>query len=222
MTNSGRLAWLLAGVLATITGIAIATAGIWFYTHQPGLHTGAWTVTYTGTPDRLVVALDTGDITVVSGPPGHIEVTRNFGWSAGEPRADEHWQGREFVIGQSCPKAFFGNNCSANYRIAVPPGVALNLDSATGDITVLGARTAQVLVNTDTGDVHLRFAAAPSVVRASTASGDIAIAVPYGDSYAVQADAASGNTMVSVTQDPNAARALTATADSGNIVIAYG
>lgn len=223
----GRLAWLIIGVAATVIAIATAGTGLWVLTsYHPKNQSLSETAEYGiaqhgGRLIQLSVQLGNGDITIVSGPAGQVTVTRLLKWTTARPIIEEHWDDGVLDIDQDCATGLFEQGCSVSYRIAVPPGVPLNLTTGSGAITAIGARSTNVEANSGSGDIQLGFATAPTQVNAQTGSGDVSVAVPPGASYVVTANADDGNSDIAVPDDPGAPRGITAESGEGNITITY-
>jgi len=223
----GRLAWLIIGIVATVIAIATAGSGLWVLTsYHPQTHTLQETATYDiaqhgGRLSQLSVLLGDGDITVVSGRAGQVTVARLLTWTTAQPIIDEHWAGGVLSIGQDCATGLLQLGCSISYRIAVPPGVPLNLSTGSGNITATGARSANVRANSGSGDIQLGFATTPTQVNVQTGSGNVSVEVPPGASYVVMANADDGNSDVGIAEDPGAPRSITAESGEGNITITY-
>lgn len=97
------------------------------------------------------------------------------------------------------------------------------LESASGDVLARGLRSRLAKAETASGDVDLRFAAAPKAAEAVTASGDARILVPPGtEAYNVDVDTDSGETDAGVRQDPDSTRFLRAKTNSGDATVDYG
>jgi hypothetical protein len=218
------VAWLLAGLVAMITTIAIAGTSLWYLTafqENMHLHAATQTVSYQGRPGLINVQLSDGDITIKSGPPGRVGVTRELEWSGGKPLPEERWNGHTLSIGQNCPDGGFDDNCTVNYTISVPPGVTLDLQTDSGNIAADNVRVAQAQASSDSGDVQLSFASAPDSVWASSESGNVTVLVPSGGSYAVHSQAHNGNSSVDVLSSATDRQSISAISDDGNITVGY-
>jgi DUF4097 and DUF4098 domain-containing protein YvlB len=90
----------------------------------------------------------------------------------------------------------------------------LRLQTRSGDVDVDSA-SPDIDADTRSGDVHVR-ARNPTRVRAQTSSGDVHVSVP-DRTYAVQAEAASGDENVDVRRDPRAPRSIDARTSSGDV-----
>jgi hypothetical protein len=222
VNSRGRLAWLLAGVAATVIAIATAGTSLWYLVaYHPDPRAETEKAVYTGEPTGLAVTLADGDITITSGPAGRIEVTRQLQWTGTGPGISERWTGRTLTITQTCPSGFTDTSCQVDYTVAVPAGVSLTLVTYSGDIKAADNRSPQLLAEAYSGDVWLGFAAGPRIVRASTDSGDVTIRVPRGASYTVQGQADGGNSTVDVDQNPPTLGYISATSDDGDITVGY-
>lgn len=223
----GRLAWLIIGLVATVITIATAGTGLWvltsYHPKSQSLNESAeyGIAQHGGRLTQLSVTLGNGNITIVSGPAGQVTLTRLLKWTTAKPVIDEHWDGGVLSISQDCATSLFGRGCSVSYRIAVPPGVPLNLSTGSGAITAIGARSANVQASSGSGDIRLGFATAPTQVNVQTGSGDVSVEVPPGASYVVTANADDGNTDKGIPDDPGAPRSISAGSGEGNITIAY-
>jgi hypothetical protein len=237
---TGRVAWLVIGVVATVVTLASAGTGVWLLTsYRPEYHSQFQAEAYAENARSLSIQLDSGSISVHQGRPGQVRIVRQLRWTSGKPVITEHWRGQQLDVTTSCSSFQFGGTCLVNYTIAVPPGVSINavtgngtvsaddmsgqldLTSYSGDVTVTGARSAQVIASSDSGNVRLGFAAPPSYVQATTDSGNVTIEVPPG-SYSVKPTADSGNTAVTVDDDPASPRSIKAASDSGNVTVTSG
>jgi hypothetical protein len=181
VNSRGRLAWLLAGLAATITAIAGAGTSLWYATSfGRHMHSQSQTASYAA-PGQVTVRLSGGDITVTNGPSGRVQVTRLLHWSGRKPVAGERRKGGTLVISQQCPSGF-GDSCSADYTIEVPPGVALNLQTSSGDVTVLVPRGTGYTIHPEApnGNSTVDIGSDPATHRSITAiSGDGNITVNY-------------------------------------------
>lgn len=101
-------------------------------------------------------------------------------------------------------------------------GGATQLQTGSGDVSGEDLATRSVTAETSSGDVDLNFRLRPNDVLASTASGDVNIAVPRGGAYHVEADPGSGDQQVQVKTDPDAASTIRASTSSGDVAVVYG
>jgi hypothetical protein len=101
-------------------------------------------------------------------------------------------------------------------------GGRTDLSTGSGDITGDGLVMSSVKAETSSGDVLLDYRLAPSVVLASTGSGDVDVMVPRGYAYRVNADPGSGDEKVEVDTTQESHRFIEATTSSGDVTVGYG
>ncbi|GAA4565096.1 hypothetical protein GCM10023193_38440 [Planotetraspora kaengkrachanensis] len=175
----------------------------------------------------LRTATGAGEIVVNESGRTGVHVTETLHWRGEKPQNGHRVEGGTLTLRYDC------RDCSVDYRVEVPKGLDVKVDTGSGTITLrdltgpVGAETGsgdidarglsgrQVTASTGSGDVKLRFAAAPDNVRVDTGSGDGTVWVPSG-SYNVTADTGSGNKEVAVTRDPSSSRTVVVKTGSGD------
>jgi hypothetical protein len=241
VTSKGRLAWLVTGAVVTVVLIASGSISLWFaVSYQAKIYYLVQRASYAGQPASLTVQLTSGSITVLAGPAGRVQVTRDLQWSTVRPVSHESWTGRALGIQQDCPVGLFNQTCAISYTIVVPPSVTvsastddgtitvarlagrLTLASQSGGITVTGSRSAVVQASTYSGDVSLALAGEPLLVQGDTLSGDVRITVPPGRSYNVDTQVVAGSQVIQVRRNPGVLQTISASTDSGDILVGYG
>jgi hypothetical protein len=124
--------------------------------------------------------------------------------------------------------------CAADFDVIVPAGVALDVSTSDGDVTVDG-RPTSLRVSTIDGDVEVRgcvvrstlqsqngdlnvtTSCAPTTLVVGTSDGDVAIRLPAGR-YALRTLTSDGDVHVSgVIRDPRARRVVHVSTSSGDI-----
>jgi DUF4097 and DUF4098 domain-containing protein YvlB len=100
-------------------------------------------------------------------------------------------------------------------------GGDVTLRTASGDVNAgdLAAGTVQAV--SSSGDVELDFRSAPRDVDAATASGDVDVSLPFGQTYRVEADTGSGDRHV-MGDDPASPRIVRARTSSGDVTVGNG
>lgn len=98
----------------------------------------------------------------------------------------------------------------------------VTLESHSGDVFGGDIASETVSAETQSGDVTLDFRVPPKLVEASTASGDVGIALPDAGYYDVAADTGSGDSQIGVRTDPNSPRIVRAHTNSGDANVGYG
>lgn len=183
--SRGRAGWLIVGVIATIVGLGGAASAAWL-----GLidrHVETQHQSYERAAEHIELDLDAGDVRVVGGAEGRIDIDRRLQWGIRRPTVEERWDGDTLRITTDCAGGFF-NSCSVDYVVQAPAGVTietrtaagdisveqiegdLGLTSSAGDIDVAGAQ-GRVSADTDAGDITIAGAAASLTVR--TSAGDV-------------------------------------------------
>ncbi len=225
----------LVGVLVLVGGGAASLVVGFFETGRE--QTGS----FTARVEVVDVDSDVGRVTVRVGDPGSATtVTTRQRWSVTEPRVSSSVAGRTATLRGRCDGGWFLlGRCSVSYDLTVPPGTVLRLTTTTGSIDVVGAdaditartatgsiemsalRAGRVTADAATGSVVLRFAKAPTEVRARAATGSVEVRVPDdGATYRLTASSAVGGRQVLVPQDPRSSRVIDATTAVGSVVVA--
>ena len=155
-------------------------------------HTSSEVRTYEGV--SALVIEDDSDIRITSAPAGApLEVRTRITESLVTPdRRAERGDDGSLRLSSSCSPGLIAGWCSVDYEIAVPAGTAIQADtsagditardirstvptqlfSSAGDITVIGAVTPALRLNTDAGDVRASGIRADEV-ELDSAAGDI-------------------------------------------------
>ncbi|MFJ7592169.1 DUF4097 family beta strand repeat-containing protein [Streptomyces sp. NPDC097617] len=97
-------------------------------------------------------------------------------------------------------------------------GDPLTIRTSSGDITATGLSAPGADVHSDSGDVRLDFAKAPSSVLAETTSGNVTLKVPAAP-YRLAVSTTSGDRDVTLPDDASAPSRLSAKTTSGDVRI---
>jgi hypothetical protein len=173
----------------------------------------------------------------VTGTGTAVRVTEDQSYRSAAPHADHQLAADgTLTLGYRCPDG----ECGIGYRIEVPAGTAVRIESGTGpvrldgltaqvsaelgtgSITAVHLGPAGVALHTGTGDVTAQFAVAPASVAAGSSTGDVRVTVPGDEAYQVRAAADAGTAKVTVRQDGAAARTIAATSSTGDVTVANG
>ncbi|WP_157530202.1 DUF4097 family beta strand repeat-containing protein [Microtetraspora niveoalba] len=176
----------------------------------------------------LIVRTGVGDVTVNASDTPGIRVTETLGWKGDKPRDGHRVNGDTLTLEYDC------NRCGIDYRVEVPRGLDVKIDTGAGDITLrslggpldlstgtgdvdaTGLASRKVSVETGTGEVKLKFATAPDDVRAEAGTGGTTVWLP-AESYDVTAETALGERKIDVDHDPSASRKVRLTSGVGAV-----
>jgi hypothetical protein len=225
-------AWLVAGAILTTATIVVGavTVGLWL-ARQSETQRDAHDLS------AASISLDLPgiDATVATGDAATLTIERRLTWSVSRPTIEERWDGQTLQVIADCPSIPIGPGCDVDYTLYVPPGVAVQLRTTSGDLVIHGTdgalqlstssgdvratdlRSTEVVVSARSGDVDLGFTGAPQQLDIDTTSGDIDIAVPATSSYRLQVDA--DQTTLDIPQDLDAGRTIMVNSTTGSLHI---
>lgn len=128
------------------------------------------------------------------------------------------------------------SECGIQYRLTVPPAVALNItddadavtvngvtgqvrvDALAGAVTATSLGSPVVQVQDEAGAIKLGFTRPPRMVRARSEAGSVTVTVP-GCPCNVSAAAPAGRVAVDVPDSPSALDTLTLFSQTGNVSV---
>ncbi|GAA0979105.1 DUF4097 family beta strand repeat-containing protein [Acrocarpospora macrocephala] len=178
----------------------------------------------------LAVDAGSGDVIVNESDRTGIQVTETLNYRGAQPT-----DGHE-VSGDTLRLAYDCNDCSIDYRVEVPRGLNVRVDTGSGTITLRsltgpidvstgsgdieanGLTSKTALADTGSGDVELRFNAAPDNTQVTSGSGEGVVYVPKG-TYHVTLQSGSGEHTVQVAQDPASPKKITIKTGSGDVKV---
>lgn len=182
----------------------------------------------------LVVKGGAGSIDITGGDRGAIAVSEQTSYSKTPPAATRAVSGTTLTLSYRCPAQLV---CGVSYKVQVPRGVAVQVSTAAGAITLTSlagpvrAQTSAGLITanglssptaelkSNAGGIEAAFSAAPASVRAATNVGPISIGVPGSASYKVDTHTYVGSSTVTVPRNPVSPHAISASSDLGSITI---
>jgi len=159
---------------------------------------------------QLVIEDSSSDLQGVPGSGSGITVQRWLSGTAAKP-GHSSWtlSGDTLQLSIGCSGLVF--SCGSRFEVAVPPGVAVVVDSGSVTDTVSGL-SAPVTVNGNQGDVHVTGVSGP--LQVSTGSGSITATAIR--SSAVQITTNQGSADISFTAPP---RSVTVKCSTGNATV---
>lgn len=227
-----KLGFALAVIVSLAAIAAVGTAGAaWLFRDKE-------TVRYAvGQPVERVAVEGTGDIEVVATKRSSISVERISTSFIDEPESSWKVVDGVLLIESHCGDdwAFFAH-CSIDYRVEIPVGTPLEIDTAHGDVDVRGAigdvrveskhgdidvrgATVDVYAESDHGDVEVDLDEPATTLEARSDHGDIDVSVPTGE-YRVEASTDHGDTRVDgIVRDAAAARSILARSGHGDVEV---
>jgi Putative adhesin len=203
----GRSRWFWPGVsllilVAIFGGLATADVAL---THEV---TTTKTVTI-GSAPRLILTSQTGDVHVVDGPAGQIQVVMRQRVLQGNNHLlpvhfDLSPDGNTLTItsnqGPGVNINFFDYSTGVDFTISVPSQTALDIHTDSGDITSQGI-DGQMTLTTSSGDVstdggagQITLASSSGDISASNVSGHLQLSTSSGDIRATNASATADST----------------------------
>jgi len=194
----------------------LALGGIAYGTNQAFSTTDTETTRVSERVRAIDVDIDTGDVELVRGSQMTVEQTSEYLIS--EPDVERSVKDGVLTLKSDCGGLFL-LDCTTDFRIAVPAGVAVQVRTDVGNVTSTALASSDVRVKTDVGDVDLGLTTAPDRLEALTDVGDVELRLPDA-AYATDTDTDVGEIDVNgVVQDDRAPRSVTAKTDVGDITI---
>jgi hypothetical protein len=176
-----------------------------------------------------------GDSVITETGGDSIRVTETLRWRGDDkPKPQHNVEAGALFVTYDCESNW--GSCSVDYKIEVPKGLAVDVNSGSGDITLraltgqidavvgsgdvdaTGLAGKKVYAKAGSGNVELRYTAAPDSAELQTGSGDVTLHVPDG-AYDVKTDVGSGDANVSVKSDATSAHKISLTAGSGDVTL---
>ncbi|WP_433426472.1 DUF4097 family beta strand repeat-containing protein (plasmid) [Microtetraspora malaysiensis] len=186
---------------------------------------------------QLHLRSGSGNVAVTESDATYVSVTERLYWSNDKPQAGHKMKGDALSVYYDCRKSW--GTCGVDYKVEIPKGVQVNLDAGSGDLTLrsltgpldlkvgsgdiegdgLGGK--KLLAEAGSGNVTLKYAAAPDGVELSVGSGDVVLTVP-DETYDVNTRTTSGNANISVKKDSSSPRKMSLTTGSGDVTVSAG
>ncbi|WP_051845444.1 DUF4097 family beta strand repeat-containing protein [Streptomyces globisporus] len=220
--------------LATVSALLLGCSA----TGDPRTETRSYTVSEE--VRNLTVHNGGGDIEVAAGSGTAVRVTEILDYTAHKPTTGHDVASGELRITSSGCEDTGVRTCGVRFRIEVPGGIPVKLDTDGGDIVVrkLSAATVattdggsvriedsaarSLVAHTAGGDIEARMTAAPDRLSATTDGGDVSVRLPGGP-YALDVATEAGSRKVGVAHEADAPRKVKVYSKGGDVqVVATG
>ncbi|MEV4427151.1 DUF4097 family beta strand repeat-containing protein [Streptomyces sp. NPDC049602] len=177
-----------------------------------------------------------GDIEVAAGTGTAVRVTEILDYTAHKPTTGHDVTSGELRVTASGCEDTGVRDCGVRFRIEVPGGIPVKLDTDGGDIVVreLSAATVattgggsvriedssapSLVAHTSGGDIEARMTAAPDRLSATTDGGDVSVRLPGGP-YALDVATAAGSRKVGVAHEAAAPRKVKVFSKGGDVQV---
>ncbi len=207
----GRRVWRVVG--ATFAAVTLA-CGVLNAVTWLARQSETQTQTYRQPVSRIVLDLDTGDLTVTPSGDDTVTVQRHLRWTLAKPTIEETWDGGTLRIRVRCAQFQFAINslCGVDYVLQVPKGVDVEAHSDTGDTTVRDVE-GSLRLTTDTGDIDVSNT--PGTLWVRTDTGDVRASGLASSEVDVATD--TGDVVLRFTRPPSRVQVAT---DTGDVSVA--
>jgi hypothetical protein len=217
--------WLIAGLVVAIPLVAWGVLSVASFALRTTVEDSA----SIAEPVTEIVVGGDGNVKVVADDAAdRISIDWRSRYFVDRPEVAWQIDGGTLILTSDCGTFGVITNCTTQFTLRVPAGIALAVETSSGDVEVEGQTGALTLVSSS-GDVVAR-AAAPAIaldtssgdvvvegsatdVTASTSSGDVEIAIAGAPPASVRAETSSGDVLVEV---PYAAYDVETDTDSGD------
>ncbi|MFC4115719.1 DUF4097 family beta strand repeat-containing protein [Nonomuraea zeae] len=179
-----------------------------------------------------------GDAVITETDGAAIKVVETLRWRGDDKPVPEHKvEGDALFVTYDCPSSW--GSCGVDYKIEIPKGLPVDLDSGSGNITLrsltgpidvrvgsgdldaTGLAGKKVFAEAGSGNIAMKYTTVPEGVELKVGSGDIALNVPDG-AYDVKTEVGSGDVAVSVKTDKSSPSKISLTSGSGDISVLPG
>lgn len=188
---------LLAGAFG-----ALRWNGLWPFSPM----TVTETQVYENKITSLESAIESGNFEVRPSTDGKVTVERQLKWARAKPTYTEKWTGDQLRITGDCPDNV--GNCSIDYIVYVPSGVAVHAESQSGNIRVTGVE-GDTNLGTESGNIETTDT--KGKLKARTSSGNITASRISSKDVDAQVD--SGNVDLRFTAVPDKVVARSSSGD---------
>jgi hypothetical protein len=202
-------------ILGAVLLALAACAGAAFAVNQAFSKTDTTKRTITEPVRAVVIDADAGDVRLVRGT-GAIHVTATREYVFAKPHVTHVVEDGVLRLKSACGRAFVFD-CDTHFRVEIPAGVSVNVETSAGDVDGVALDSGDVRIETKSGDIDLGFVDQPDRVDALTTAGDVALGVP-GGTYAIDVHTDLGDSDVDgLVVDERARRSITIRTQVGDV-----
>jgi Putative adhesin len=184
----------------------------------------------------LVVSDDSGSVTVTAAPGPGVHIVKKIFANPTRPQEQVTHTGSDLrITAPYCAAPDWRRPCRIDYEIQAPADIAVTLTTASGNLTLAGLTGTQSAVaasgsvrvtaaggpvnaQSTSGSVDVTATAVPQTLTASSVSGNASVHVPSGH-YRVETATATGNSAVTLDNDPAGSALLRVTTVTGNVTL---
>ena len=130
----------------------LAVGGIAYGANQAFATTETETTRVSERVQAIALDVDTGDVELVRGS-GQVQVEQTTEYLIGKPDVERSVENGVLTINSDCGKLFL-LDCTTDFHIEVPAGVAVKVRTDVGNVTGTALASSDVRVKTDVGDVE--------------------------------------------------------------------
>jgi len=170
------------------------------------------THTFKGPIRQIVVFSDSGDIDLVRTRRTAVSLRETRRYLFTTPTLERDLRDGVLTLEAKCDAPFV--SCQNDLRLTVPRGVAIDLETHSGDVDARGIDVRRARLESDSGDIGVELVGPQRLVRAHTDSGDVDVRTR--DARTVEAQTDSGDVVVAASGTP---RRVVAATDSGDVRI---
>jgi hypothetical protein len=196
------------------------------------------TVTYDVTDKVTGLRVDSGagDVVVTEYDGSAVKVTETLNWRETRPETEHPVEGGILRLSYTCDDRMSWRSCHVNYKVQVPKGLTVRVDSGSGDVTLrslsgrldvsagsgdvdgAGLAGKALVAEGGSGSIELTYDSPPDDVRLEAGAGDVTLRVPDG-AYAVTTRTGSGDETISVKDDDASPRKMNIQVGSGDVSV---
>jgi hypothetical protein len=184
----------------------------------------------------LVVSDDSGSVTVTAARGPGVHIVKKIFANPTRPQEQVTHSGSDLrITAPYCAAPDWRRPCRIDYEIQAPADVSVTLTTASGNLILAGLTATQSAVaasgsvrvtaaggpvnaQSTSGSVDVTATAVTQTLTASSVSGNASVHVPSGH-YRVETATATGNSAVTLDNDPAGSALVRVTTVTGNVTL---